>query len=201
MIRGRIWEQEAQSAIRELWPSPPSFCFLLLERPLISWCICCSQHTGRITTDNLQTYAEKNKLRGEIMICNPTSDLLIIPPSGWRGRPPLTSPRFTSEQLAPEQERAWRWHMWLRSERCGRVPDDDGMRMGGGKGGENIAWVGSNGIGSWQARAYQFWLLRVSFLFSIYSAKIFTPLVLFHGSDYNNQRWCILMMILCERPI
>lgn len=160
MIRGRGWEEEAYSTIRELWPSPQSFCFMLVQKPLISWCICCIQHTGRITTDNLQTCTEKNKLREGIMICNPaaaaatTTDLLIIPASGWRGRPPLTSPQFTSEQLAPEQERAWRWHMWLRGEHCGRVPDDEGMRMGGGEGGENVAWVGKNGTGAWQARAY-----------------------------------------------
>lgn len=42
--------------------------------------------------------------------------------------------QFTSEQLAPEQEQARHWHMWLRGERCGRAPDDEGMRMGGGGG-------------------------------------------------------------------
>lgn len=38
--------------------------------------------------------------------------------------------QFTSEQLAPEQEQARQWHMWLRGERCGRAPDDEGMSMG-----------------------------------------------------------------------
>lgn len=38
--------------------------------------------------------------------------------------------QFTSEQLAPEQEQARQWHMWLRVERCGRPPDDEGMSMG-----------------------------------------------------------------------
>lgn len=44
------------------------------------------------------------------------------------GRPPPTSRQFTSEQLAPEQTQARQWHMWLRGERCGRPPDDEGMR-------------------------------------------------------------------------
>lgn len=43
-----------------------------------------------------------------------------------KGRPPPTCTRFTSGQLAPEQKQTRQWHMWLRGERCGRPPDDEG---------------------------------------------------------------------------
>lgn len=39
--------------------------------------------------------------------------------------------QFTCEQLALEQKRDRRWHMWLRGERCRSAPDDEGMRMRG----------------------------------------------------------------------
>lgn len=69
------------------------------------------------------------------MICNLlTAAILLCSLYAWmKGRPPPTSLQFTSEQLAPEHEQAERWHMWLRGERCGRAPDDEGMRMGGGR--------------------------------------------------------------------
>lgn len=64
---------------------------------------------------------------------------------------------FTSEQLAPEQEQALHWHMWLRGERCGRAPDDEGrMRMGGGGGERRTLWVGGEACGVCQTRVCQF---------------------------------------------
>ncbi len=71
-----------------------------------------------------------------------------------KGRPPPTSMQFTSEQLAPEQEQARHWHMWLRGERCGRAPVEEGMRMGGGEGGEKRPQGG--GICVCQTRVCQF---------------------------------------------
>lgn len=76
--------------------------------------------------------------------------------------------QFTSEQLAPEQEQgSGVWHMWLRGERCGRAPDDEGMSTG--VEGEMMlkgGWVRAGGGCVWQTRVCQ-----------VFATAIFIPLV------------------------
>lgn len=85
-----------------------------------------------------------------------------------KGRPPPTCTPFTSGQLAPEQKQTRQWHMWLRGERCGRPPDDEGDEgesrarglRGCVEGGLLVADTRVPGLGYWVL----FSIIRLSFM-------------------------------------